>query len=679
MKSQARGTNCGGPKPSKMRRASAFAAAAALGAMVVSGVARADDISNNLDASIDSVAEVMPLNVGGANGTTTLYLMPQNGDGKNGCNLTGSTTLGLSVSSSNASVATVNPSSVTFTSCGDTKILTVTPGVQGSATISVSQTSNNSGGTFNLAPATFTVNVVASSANTAPTVTVDGVVGGASYNKGSVPAATCQVTDAEDGNSSFAATLSAITGSYASDGIGSQTASCSYTDGGGLPASASATYSIVDPSAPSISYVVVLAAPDGTNGWYKSDVTLTWTVSDLDSPSSLQKTGCVDQNISADQADTTYSCSATSAGGSSGPVSVTIKRDATRPTINGSATPAANANGWNNTDVTVSFSCSDSLSGVTSCSPDETLSTEGAGQSSTGTAVDGAGNSDIATVSNINIDLTAPTITGSRTPLANANGWNNTDVTVSFSCGDSLSGVASCSPNATLTGEGASQSATGNAMDNAGNTNSATASGINIDKTAPTVSLVGGPANGASYYFGSVPAAPTCSASDALSGLAGSCSVSGYLTTVGTHTVTSSATDKAGNVASDSSTYTVLSWRLSGFYQPVDMNSGTTTVWNVVKNGSTVPLKFEVFAGSTELTNTSIVNQPLKAIGVSCAPNPLTDDIELVATGGTTLRYDSSGGQFVYNWQTPKKPGACYKVTVETADGSSISAYFLMK
>ena len=602
MKSQARGIDHGGPKPSKMRRASAFAAAAALGAMVVSGVARADDISNNLDGSIDAVAEVMPLNVGGANGTTQLYVTPRNDDGKNGCNLTGSTTLGLSVSSSNASVATVSPSSVTFTSCGDVKTLTVTPGVQGSATISVSQTSNDTSGTFNLAPATFTVNVVASSANTAPTVTVSGVVGGASYNKGSVPAATCQVTDAEDGDSSFAATLSAITGTNASDGIGSQTASCSYTDGGGLPASASATYSIVDPSAPSISYVVVFATPDGTNGWYKSDVTLTWTVSENESLNSLLKTGCVDQIISADQAATTYSCSATSAGGSSGPVSVTIKRDATAPTINGSASPAANANGWNKTDVTVSFTCSDSLSGVESCSPDDTL-----------------------------------------------------------------------------TSEGASQTATGNATDKADNTNTTTVSGINIDKTAPNVSLVGGPANGASYYFGSVPAAPTCSASDALSGLAGSCSVSGYLTTVGTHTVTSSATDKAGNVASDSSTYTVLSWRLSGFYQPVDMNAGTTTVWNVVKNGSTVPLKFEVFAGSTELTNTSIVNQPLKAVGVSCAPNPLTDDIELVATGGTTLRYDSSGGQFVYNWQTPKKPGACYKVTVETADGSSISAYFLMK
>jgi hypothetical protein len=60
------------------------------------------------------------------------------------------------------------------------------------------------------------------------------------------------VTDAEDGNKSFAATLSAVTGTYASDGIGSQTASCSYTDGGRSTAEASKTYGIVDPSAPVI-------------------------------------------------------------------------------------------------------------------------------------------------------------------------------------------------------------------------------------------------------------------------------------------------------------------------------------------------------------------------------------------------------------------------------------------
>jgi hypothetical protein len=579
----------------RRKRASALlglSVLAALGASVFAALASADDIAN----TVDTTAEVMPLQANGANGTTQLVVIPQNGDGKNGCNLTGSTTLGLSVTSDNTSVATVSPSSVTFTSCGDIKTLTVTPHSAGSATISVSQTSNTTAGSFNLAPATFTVNV-SPPPNTPPSVSVAGVTGGASYAKGSVPTATCQVTDAEDGNSSFPATLSAVTGPYASDGIGEQTASCSYTDAGGLMAAASETYGIVDPSPPSIGHTLNPASPDGDNGWYRSDVSLAWNVSEPDSPNSLQKTGCVNQNITSDQAATTYSCSASSAGGSSGPVDVTIKRDATAPTINGSANPPANANGWNKSDVTVSFSCDDNLSGVASCGPDQTLSNEGAGQSASGTAVDNAGNSAQTTVS-----------------------------------------------------------------------------GIKIDKTAPSVSLVGGPADGASYYFGSVPAGPTCTASDGLSGIDGSCSVSGYSTAVGSHTVTASATDKAGNSNSDSRTYTVLPWLLTGFYQPTDMN-GTL---NVVKNGSTVPLKFEIFAGSTELTDTANVKS-LTSAQIGCDVSAPTDEIELTATGGTSLRYDTTAGQFIYNWQTPKKAGNCYRVTMTTQDGSSLVAFFRLK
>lgn len=97
-------------KNTSARRRSRFGLilGAALAALALGTVARADDISNNLDASVDAVAEVMPLTVGGGNGTTQLVVTPQNGDGKNGCNLTGATTMGLSVSSSDISVATVS-------------------------------------------------------------------------------------------------------------------------------------------------------------------------------------------------------------------------------------------------------------------------------------------------------------------------------------------------------------------------------------------------------------------------------------------------------------------------------------------------------------------------------------------------------------------------------------------
>ena len=132
-----------------------------------------DDVPNTLDASVDAVAEVMPLVLGGPNGTTQLYVQPTNFDGKNGCNFQGtSTTLVVSASSSNTSVATMSPSTITFASCGDTPTLTITPAGLGSATISLSQVSNDTGATFNLAPATFTVTVAAPPppSNTTPAV-----------------------------------------------------------------------------------------------------------------------------------------------------------------------------------------------------------------------------------------------------------------------------------------------------------------------------------------------------------------------------------------------------------------------------------------------------------------------------------------------------------------------------
>jgi hypothetical protein len=136
--------------------------------------------------------------------------------------------------------------------------------------------------------------------------------------------------------------------------------------------------------------------------------------------------------------------------------------------------------------------------------------------------------------------------------------------------------------------------------------------------------------------------------------------------------VTASATDKAGNSASASATYTVLAWSLKGFYAPVVMNG----VFNVVRSGSPVPLKFEVFAGPKELSDTSVVKS-LTYVLVACSTG--TEDGAASATGGSALRYDKAAGHFIQNWQTPRKAGACYRVTMMTRDGSSLVAFFRLK
>jgi hypothetical protein len=120
--------------------------------------------------------------------------------------------------------------------------------------------------------------------------------------------------------------------------------------------------------------------------------------------------------------------------------------------------------------------------------------------------------------------------------------------------------------------------------------------------------------------------------------------------------------------------YTVSNWTLNGFYQPVDMGN----VANTVKAGSTVPLKFEIFAGSTELTATSSV-KGFSATMIACDATAPTDEVEITSTGGTTLRYDATAGQFIQNWQTPNAPGACYRASITTQDDSKITAVFKLK
>src|SRR5207249_2752527 len=159
-----------------------------------------------------------------------------------------------------------------------------------------------------------------------------------------------------------------------------------------------------------------------------------------------------------------------------------INIDKTSPVITGTRDPEANDSGWNHAHVSVSFTGADTgavRSGIgTDTVAGATVSTEGADQSVTnsGDCRDKAGNAALpATVAGINIDKTAPAISGTRDPLANAYGWNNTDVSVSFTCDDAgsvQSGIATDAvAGATVSSEGTNQSVTnsGDCSDHAGN------------------------------------------------------------------------------------------------------------------------------------------------------------------------------------------------------------------
>ena len=188
---------------------------------------------------------------------------------------------------------------------------------------------------------------------------------------------------------------------------------------------------------------------------------------------------------------------------------VVLVLDNAPPTTSALAAPSPNAAGWNNSNVTVTLNSADDPGGTgvkqisySATGPQPIASTTATGVTASfqvsaegittiaffGT--DNAGNVEKPKTLTIELDKTPPSIVGSRTPLPNANGWNNTDVTISFACADTLSGllVGSPPPPTVLSTEAANQSVTGVCQDLAGNSSSTTVSGLSIDKTPPIVS-----------------------------------------------------------------------------------------------------------------------------------------------------------------------------------------------
>ena len=331
--------------------------------------------------------------------------------------------------------------------------------------------------------------------NTAPVITPAGVTRQQGLS-GSALIAT--VSDTQDSAGSLAVTVQSanpsngVTLSLISNSAGNVTADVAaaagasnasftlrVTDSGGAFTDGTLSVTVTQPV--SISRNVNPAA--NGNGWHKGPVTITWTVTNADS-----QTGCGTAVLSAETplAGNTITCSASNAGGSA-TQSATVKIDLTPPIAAGARTPAPNANGWNNTDVTANFACADVLSGVVAPTSSQTVTSQAAGQTRSFACEDLAGNTTSATVSGINIDKTAPTGTASSTPPANANGWNNTDVTANFACADVLSGPVSVGSSQIISTEGTGQSRAFLCSDLAGNSLTTLVTGVNIDKTNPVV------------------------------------------------------------------------------------------------------------------------------------------------------------------------------------------------
>ena len=268
------------------------------------------------------------------------------------------------------------------------------------------------------------------------------------------------------------------------------------------------------------------------------------------------------------------------------------------------------------------------------------------------------------------LDVAPPTASPTQSPAPNDAGWNNTDVAVSWNWADNvgLSAVddSNCPPASASSGEVTALAIAASCQDHAGALAEASHT-VNVDKTPPTLD----PSVSPSIVLLNGTATVTSGAADERSGL----SVDGCgdldTTTAGTRTITCTATDQAGNSNSADASY-VVNYDFSGFLAPVN----DAPVVNTGKAGRTYPVKWQLRDGAGGFVSSLGAVTAITYTATSCdafSGDP-TAALATSTTGGTSLRYETTSNQYVYNWATPGQ--GCYVLFVTLDSGQVQTAYF---
>ena len=352
-----------------------------------------------------------------------------------------------------------------------------------------------------------------------------------------------------------------------------------------------------------------------------------------------------------------------------------LSADNSAPAASAALSGEPNAAGWHNTDVTVTLSAADEDGGsglreiiynvngriLHAHAPSAAIAVAEEGTTTiTYSAVDNSGNTGVPQTLVVKLDKTAPVIDAARVTPANPAGWNNTDVDAGYSASDALSGLAASSPATgayTFGAEGAGQSYTFTVEDLAGNRASATVGGVNIDRTAPTVTL-SKPAEGDFYFLGqSVAADYACG--DALSGTTACAGTAGSgspldTATVGAKTFHVTSTDLAGNVTAKTVNYTV-GFNVGLLYDPAKPHTA----------GSNISVKLQLVDSAG--ANLSSAGTVVHALGTSPAGadsyGPLADSGN--ANPGQNFRFDptlGTSGGYIFNLKTVGYAPGAYKL-----------------
>jgi hypothetical protein len=289
---------------------------------------------------------------------------------------------------------------------------------------------------------------------------------------------------------------------------------------------------------------IVIAGTLGTNNWYTSSVTVNWVVT-----GAANSSGCDAKTLTADTTGTTLTCTASDLNGTTVIRSRTFKIDKTPPTAAPAASRAADANGWYNHALTVTFSGTDGTSGIAACSTKTYSGPDNASATVSGSCTDNAGNVGASSLP-LKYDATPPVTVAAASRAADANGWYNHALTVSFAGSDVTSGIASCSSAGYSGPDSGSAAVGGSCTDKAGNVG-ASSLPLKYDATAPVTAASASRAADAKGWYNH-PLTVSFAGSDVTSGIAGCSSASYSGPDNASASVAGSCTDKAGNVGAAS-------------------------------------------------------------------------------------------------------------------------------
>jgi lysophospholipase L1-like esterase len=265
----------------------------------------------------------------------------------------------------------------------------------------------------------------------------------------------------------------------------------------------------------------------------------------------------------------------------------------------------------------------------------------------------------------------APTATADRLPdYAGGGGWFKDAVTVSFADngdpalqdGSAGTGVdpASVPAAATRSASGA-HTVGGTVRDRVGNQSATGSLAVQVDATAPTLSVTCPVA----VLLGASGVTATIAAGDAHSGLAAdpSGTVAVPTGTVGPKVTSASATDNVGH-ASGASCTTAVTYMFGGLQQPVNPDGSS-----LFKLGSTVPAKFHLTDAAANGVAGAIARLEVAKVS-SSVEGTFAEAVSTAASTEGNLFKDQGGGDYHFNLSTKGLSTGTWSLKVVLDDGT---------